>query len=104
MGKTNALANTPRGPLADARAELTKLKPRLLDAQKAVEQLKGDLANARKEYIKKQELVVEAKDRKAAALLMKGIKEKVEVMEGNKKKLEEVTKPLTSASDAEVEA
>merc|ERR1719174_338641 len=99
--KSKALASTPKGPLADARTELGKLKPKVSDAEKAIAGLKSQLAQAKKDYVRKQQLVVEAKDRKAAAMLMKGIKDKVEIMDANAAKLAELTKPLLSASDAE---
>jgi len=102
--KTNALQNSPRGPLADARAELTQMKPKVLAVQKEVEVLKTKIASAKTEYIRKQEMVVEARDRKAAAMLMKGIKDKVDAMDANALKLLDITKSLTTAAGEELEA
>merc|ERR1719265_1997888 len=55
--KTQALQNTPAGPLADARQALTALRPQITAAQQKLDTLKKSVVESKAGYIRKQEQV-----------------------------------------------
>jgi len=96
------------GPLAEARAELSKLRPKVASASTTVDGLKKKAVQAKKDFAKKElaekNAHIEARERKEAQAITAPVAEKVEAMEAAAKQLEEVATPLTSLKGAEIEA
>ncbi|CAK0872960.1 unnamed protein product, partial [Prorocentrum cordatum] len=105
--KSKELASGP-GPMADARAELTKLRPKVSKARVDFDALKKKLAAAKTAFLKKEaeekNAHVVAKEKKQADAVMDVAKAKVDPMEASAQKLEEAAKPLTGLTAAELEA
>lgn len=105
--KTKGLANAAKdSPLAEARAELHKLRSKVSAAQSGLNSLKAKAVAAKKEFLKKEasekNAHIEAKERKIADALLAPAIAKVEAMESEAKGLDEITKPLVSLSGAEL--
>lgn len=105
--KTKELQNAGKeGPLAEAREEIGKLRPRITDAQTAAEQLKKKVAAARRDFAKKEESErnahIEAREKKEADALTAPAVEKMEALEAAAQALEEAAKPLLSVEGAEL--
>lgn len=89
----------------EARAELTKFRPRAIEIQTKVSKLKNQVAKAAKEYVVTEaadrKAYLEAKERKEAELIVMPAREKVAAAEEALRKLEELAKPLISLKEAE---
>jgi len=99
-------ASGKEGPLADAREQLSKLRPRVSAALDAIEKLKKKVAVAKRDFKKTEEAEknahIEAREKKEAEALTSVASEKVSVMEAAAKSVDEAAKPLLSVADAEI--
>jgi len=93
------------GPLADARAELAKLKPRIGKALGSLESLKKQGAVERRNFQKAEETernaYIQAREKKEAAAFTKPASDKVQAMEEAAKAVEEAAKPFLALAEAE---
>jgi len=98
-GKEAELKSCTKGPLAEAKSELAKLRPQVVSAQSKLEKLRKKVSEAKKEHAAKEEAEKKAqqdvRDQKAATAIMKSVDEKVEEFEKEAKRLEELVAPLT---------
>lgn len=80
--KSAELKDVKTGPLQDTKEKLTKLRPKISVMAAKLDQLKKKVEDGRKEHTKREEFerrkAAEKKDRKAAAVILKAITEKVE--------------------------
>jgi hypothetical protein len=92
------LKDASPGPLADAKAELTKLRPKVMATLAKVDTLRKKIEEGKKEHIKREEFekrkALEKKDRQAAAVILGVIEEKVKLAEEVFQKFEECASPL----------
>jgi len=106
--KSSELANCSQGPLAEARGDLSKLRPKVGSIQKKLEDLRQKVVTAKKEYSRREQTErnaqKEVRDKKTAAAILKAINEKVEVMEASASKLDEVLEPFVSLEGSALEA
>mmetsp|Transcript_19919 Transcript_19919/g.49710 ORF Transcript_19919/g.49710 Transcript_19919/m.49710 type:complete len:1953 (-) Transcript_19919:135-5993(-) len=107
--KIKELDNAGRaGPLAEARAELVKLKPKVATAQENLRKMRAKAAAAKKDFEKKElaerNAHIVARERKEAEAITSPTKAKVELMEAAVKALEEAAKPLFSLSTTDLNA
>merc|ERR1719297_388698 len=97
-----------KGPLADARNELAKLRPKITVASANLDQLKKKVMISKREYAKREEAEknahVEIRERKVADAILIEAAAKVETTEAAGKQLEDVALPLTSLQGAELDA
>lgn len=102
--KTADMRSCRDGPLAEARSELAKLKPKAGALRLKVEQLGKRVEEAKKEHAKREELErrkqEEKKDKKEASDVLKAIAEKLEKAQAVSKKVGEAAAPLTAAERA----
>jgi len=107
--KTTELAKAGnKGPLADARTELAKMRPKVTAAQTGLEALKKKVVAAKKDFAKREEAEknahIEAREKKAADEMTGEAAAKVEAMEAGVKALEEAVQPMVSLKGAELDA
>jgi len=102
--------NSPgkEGPLAEARAELGKSRPKAAGFQATVSKLRASIAAAKKEYAKKEAAEknahIEARERKEADAVVAPVVAKVEAVEAALKRLEAAVEPILSISGDELDA
>lgn len=98
--KSKELSRCEKGPLVEARAELSKLRPKVSVLSTKLDTLRMRIDECKRDHNKREDFerrkAEDKKDRKAAALILKAIREKVEAAEASVKALEEVAAPLTS--------
>jgi len=96
--KGSDLSDCSQGALHDAKHEISKLKPNAVTGAKKMDELRRKVAEAKREFTKKQEaerrLQREARDRKAAKAVLAVVAEKVKLMEEESLKLEEAVREL----------
>jgi len=96
------------GPLAEARTEIGKLRPKVTAAQDTLRKLKVNVANGKKDFARKElaekNAHIEARERKEAEAITGPASTKAEALEAAAKALEEAAKALVSLSGAELEA
>lgn len=106
--KSNELASCSQGPLAHAKTDLDKLRPKAAAAQRTLEDLKQKVYNAKRDYVKSQEAEKrsqqEARDRKVADGVLDVLKGKVDLMDAGAKKLADAAKITTMADSALLES
>jgi len=104
--KVGHLTNCKQGPLADAKAELLKVNPRIAIIKGKMDALKTKVEAEKRRHAKREEverkLVEEKMDRKAAQLVLQSIHVKMERVRVVIKQLEESAAPLTSGALSEV--
>jgi len=97
MAEARSPGNT--GPLAEAKAELQKIQPKVTNLQSELDSLRKKVAVAKKEYEKKEKAEanahIEAREKKAADALLEVTKSKIEALEACVKNMEELTKPFS---------
>merc|ERR1719383_243988 len=101
--KTAAMKDCQQGPLAEAKAEFAKIGPKVDALHKKINVLKkkveaGKIQHARRSETEKR-MVEEKRERKAAAVILDAINEKVVVARDALAKLQETANPLISAAD-----
>merc|ERR1719362_452433 len=96
-----------KGPLAEARNELAKLRLKITVASANLDQLKKKVMLSKREYAKKEEAEknahIEIRERKEADAILSEAAAKVEETEAAGKELETVALPLTSLQGAELD-
>lgn len=95
-----AKAGQTSGPLADARTELNKLRPKIMGAQNSMDQLKRKVAASKKDFAAKEAAEktahIEAKEQKEADDITKRAQTALEATEALGKRLEDIASPLVS--------
>jgi len=104
--KISELRDCKQGPLATAKTDLAKARPRLGAMQAKLEALKKRIEEGKKEHSKREEFEKrkqqEKKDKKAASVILKGIHEKVSNVRAGQQKVEECSAPLASSTDKDL--
>jgi len=101
--KTTELSRCEKGPLAEAKSEFGKLRPKVAALQSKLDSLRKKIEEGKREHSKREEVerrkMEEKKERKAASLILGVITEKVDAAEAGLKKLEDVAGVLIGGSD-----
>jgi len=103
--KTSELRECKQGPLADAKAELSKLRPQVSVTQAKLDQLRKKIAEGMRDHTKREQFerrkAEEKKERQAAAVILKAISDKKDQVNKCLTALEDASAPLTAASEAD---
>lgn len=103
--KTIELRDCKQGPLADAKMELSKLRPQVSVTQAKLDQLRKKIAEGQRDHTKREQFerrkAEEKKERQAAAVILKLISEKVDKVKSCLQALEEGAASLTSISESD---
>eukprot|EP00928_Gymnodinium_smaydae_P013903 TRINITY_DN15043_c0_g2_i4.p1 TRINITY_DN15043_c0_g2~~TRINITY_DN15043_c0_g2_i4.p1 ORF type:complete len:1469 (-),score=473.54 TRINITY_DN15043_c0_g2_i4:347-4753(-) len=106
--KSAELGGVVAGPLLEAKNALAKLRPQVIAAQKRIDELRKQLAEANKDFAKREEAEKRSRqdvlDSKAAASANATVSEKVGAMDAALQAVEAATKPLRVEAEAELEA
>eukprot|EP00931_Biecheleriopsis_adriatica_P033416 TRINITY_DN193_c0_g1_i5.p1 TRINITY_DN193_c0_g1~~TRINITY_DN193_c0_g1_i5.p1 ORF type:complete len:2073 (-),score=714.85 TRINITY_DN193_c0_g1_i5:36-6125(-) len=96
------------GPMAEAKAELMKLRPQAATHQTAIQNLKTKVAAGKKDFQKaeaaEKNAHIEAKERREAEAITGPIIKDVEAAEALAKKVEDAAEPLVSKKGEELHA
>jgi len=103
--KSHELREVKQGPLANAKAELAQMRPKVNMMQTKLEQLYKQVEAGKRSHTKREEYEKrkqeEKKDRKAAALVLKAITERADKAQKALVHLEESAKPLLSVGETD---
>mmetsp|Transcript_97686 Transcript_97686/g.285161 ORF Transcript_97686/g.285161 Transcript_97686/m.285161 type:complete len:1813 (+) Transcript_97686:1-5439(+) len=105
--RSSELAQTGKAALAEARAELVKLRLKVSTAAASLDELRKKSAAAKKNFPKREQLDkdahIEIREKKAAAVISADIAARTEAMEACLKQLESAVGPLASLKGAELD-
>lgn len=97
-----------QGPLANAKVELLKLRPKVSAAQARLDQLRRRVGEGKKEHSRREDEErknqEEKRERRAAGLVVAAVTEKVDAAQVALDALKEAAVPLTSLDEAALEA
>lgn len=103
--KTSELRDCKQGPLADAKMELSKLRPKVSVTQAKLDQLRKKIAEGQRDHTKREQFerrkAEEKKERQAAAVILKLISEKMDKVKSCLEVLEGGAASLTSLSESD---
>mmetsp|Transcript_141276 Transcript_141276/g.439060 ORF Transcript_141276/g.439060 Transcript_141276/m.439060 type:complete len:1297 (+) Transcript_141276:2158-6048(+) len=105
--KSTELRDCEQGPLADAKAELAKIRPKVNTLRSKLEQLQKKVEEGKQEHSKREEYErrkqEEKKERKAASLVLGSVTERVEAAQKALQKLEQATSPFALAAESDLD-
>lgn len=104
--KTALMKDVRSGPLAEAKGELAKVRPRVNALSSSLGLLKKKVEEAKKQHSQREEFerkkAEEKKERKAAAEILKALTERVSRAQAAFKKFEVAAAPLAAAQESEL--
>jgi len=104
--KSAELRECRQGPLADAKSELSTIRPKVNTLRSKLEQLCKKIEEGKREHTKREEFErrkqEEKKDRKAVSLVLSTIAEKVTKIQAVLHSLEQAAAPFTSVSESDL--
>jgi len=104
--KTNELAQHSTGPLAEARTEIAKLRPKASTSSAEIQKLKGKVAVAKKEFAKAEAAEktahIEAKERREAEAILSEASKELEAAEGDAAKVTTAAEELLGVQGEEL--
>lgn len=104
--KSHELREVKEGPLANAKAELAQMRPKVNIMQTKLEQLHKKVEEGKREHSKREEYEKrkqeEKKDKKAASLVLKAISERADKAQKALLHLEASAKPLISVGETDL--
>jgi len=104
--KSYELREVKEGPLANAKAELAQMRPKVNIMQTKLEQLHKKVEEGKREHSKREEYEKrkqeEKKDKKAASLVLKAISERADKAQKALLHLEASAKPLISVGETDL--
>lgn len=102
--KNVELRDCKQGPLANVKAELAQMRPRVSVVQAKLDQLKKKIEGGKQEHAKREEVErkkqAEKKEKKASSLVIQAIAEKVDATTALLTKVEEIASPLVAAKES----
>jgi len=103
--KSHELREVKDGPLANTKAEIAQMRPKVIIMQTRLEQLHKKVEEGKREHSKREEYEKrkqeEKKDRKAASLVLKAIAERADNAAKALSHLEESAQPLISIGETD---
>ncbi|CAK9067147.1 unnamed protein product [Durusdinium trenchii] len=103
--KSAELQQVPNGPLAEAKAEIAKLRPKAQEYAAQIQKLKGKVNNAKKEFAKAEAAErtahIEAKERREAEAILKEANGQFEAAEEQSNKVTAAAEALLAAAKGE---